>query len=69
MHRPATQAPTPIGYSKPQILDMLLKAQTLDQLDQAADLIQALPELPERQELGAKYDALRDELSAQMQLQ
>lgn len=68
-HPPATQAPTPIGYSKPQILDMLLKAQTLDQLDQAADLIQALPEQPERQELGAKYDALRDELSKRLQLQ
>ncbi|MDO4592019.1 MAG: recombinase RecT [Comamonadaceae bacterium] len=51
-----------IGYSKPQILDMLLKAKTADKLDEAAALIESLPSQADRAELNAKYEALNAEL-------
>lgn len=50
------------GYSKQQILEMMLKAKTHDALDEAASLIESLPEQADRHELNAKYDALRTEL-------
>lgn len=51
-----------IGYSKSQILDLMLRAKTLDKLDEAAALIESLPAQAERDELNAKYDALNAEI-------
>lgn len=58
---PATQA---IGYTAPQVLDLMLKAKTLEALDYAGGLIGELPNEQERRDLAAKYDALRAELPA-----
>lgn len=59
-----TETTTSIGYSKPQILDMLLRAKTLEKLDEAAALIQSLPNQSDREELNAKYDALSADLQS-----
>jgi len=68
----ASQAPAPqpvasppaIGFTAPQVLDMMLKAKTLEALDDAGGLIGALPDEHERRNLSAKYDALRAEIPA-----
>lgn len=60
----STQEQQAIGYTKPQILDMLLKAKTIDKLDEAASLIETLPLQSDRDELNAKYDALNAELQS-----
>lgn len=65
-----SQAPAPqpvsstqaIGFSAPQVLDMMLKANTLEALDDAGGLIGELPDEHERRNLSAKYDALRAEI-------
>lgn len=59
---PSSPEQQAIGYTKPQILDMLLKAKTLDKLDEAAALIESLPSQADRDELNAKYDALNADL-------
>lgn len=59
-----TSAPAAIGYTVPQVLEVPLKAKTVDALDEAAILIEAVQDGNERKSLDAKYDALRDELSA-----
>ena len=59
-----TETTTFIGYSGPQILDMLLRAKTLEKLDEAAALIQSLPNQSDREELNAKYDALSADLQS-----
>lgn len=59
-----TETTTSIGYSKPQILDVLLRAKTLEKLDEAAALIQSLPNQSDREELNAKYDALSADLQS-----
>lgn len=59
-----TETTTSIGYSKPQILDMLLRAKTLEKLDEAAAIIQSLPNQSDREELNAKYDALSADLQS-----
>ena len=59
-----TETTTSIGYSKPQIMDMLLRAKTLEKLDEAAALIQSLPNQSDREELNAKYDALSADLQS-----
>lgn len=61
---PSSPEQQAIGYTKPQILDMLLKAKTLDKLDEAAALIESLPSQADRDELNAKYEALNAELQA-----
>ena len=55
----STQA---IGFTAPQVLDMMLKAKTLEALDDAGGLIGELPDEYERRNLSAKYDALRAEI-------
>ena len=66
----ASAAPNPapeqqsLGYSKQQVLDMMLKAKTLDKLDEAGALIESLPSQADRDELNAKYDALNAEIQA-----
>lgn len=68
----ASQAPAPqpvasppaIGFTAPQVLDMMLKAKTLEALDDAGGLIGELPDEHERRNLSAKYDALRAEIPA-----
>lgn len=56
----ATDAPL-ISYD--DVLDGMITAKTLDALDQAADLINAVADEGQRQELSQKYDALRADLS------
>lgn len=51
-----------IGYIKPQILDLMLKAKTPEKLDEAAALIESLTNQADRDELNAKYDALNADL-------
>lgn len=53
-----------IGYTKQQVLDMMLKAKTAEKLDEAAALIDTLQDAADRKELSAKYDALNAELQA-----
>lgn len=53
-----------LGYSKQQVLDMMLKAKTLDKLDEAGALIESLSNQADRDELNAKYDALSADLQA-----
>ena len=64
---PAASAPADpppaIGYTAPMVLDQMLKAKTLEKLDEAASLIQEVQDAAERKNLDAKYDALRAELS------
>lgn len=51
-----------IGYTAPQVLDLMLKAKRQQELDEAASLIQDVQDASERKNLNAKYDALRAEL-------
>ena len=51
-----------LTYAK--VLDGMIKAKTLDALHAAADLINQLTDDSQRKELGAKYDALREELES-----
>lgn len=60
----APEQPAAIGYSAPQVLDMLLKAKSLEKLDEAASLISEVQDDQERKNLDAKYDALRTEMAA-----
>ena len=65
---PASGAPSPadppaVAYGRQELLDRMLKAKSLQKLDEVADLISDLPEPDERRELSAKYDALRAELT------
>lgn len=63
--QPAVQDhPQAIGYTKQQVLDMMLKAKTAEKLDEAAALIETLQDAADRKELSAKYDALNAELQA-----
>lgn len=62
-HAPEGQQQS-IGYSKPQILDLMLKAKTAEALDEAAALIESLASQADRDELNAKYDALNADLQA-----
>ena len=55
-------APPSVTYA--QVLDGLLKSKTLDALDTAASLIDAIADPAQRAELGQKYDAMRGELEA-----
>ncbi|WP_291586918.1 recombination protein RecT [Comamonas sp. UBA7528] len=55
-------SPRAIGFTAPQVLDMMLKANTLEALDDAGGLIGELPDEHERRNLSAKYDALRAEI-------
>jgi recombination protein RecT len=57
-------APQAIAYTAPQVLDMMLKAKTLEALDDAGGLIGELSNEQERRDLAAKYDALRAEMPA-----
>lgn len=63
---PETQpAPTPaIGFAPEEILARMLRAKTIEKLDEAASLIADVQDAEQRQSLDAKYDALRAELSA-----
>ena len=53
-----------LTYAK--VLDGMIKAKTLDALHAAADLINQLTDDSQRKELGAKYDALREELESKV---
>lgn len=59
----APQEQQAIGFTKQQVLDLMLKAKTADKLDEAAALIDSLPDAAERAELGVKYEALSAELN------
>lgn len=63
---PPTSAPAPtnVGYSPEEILAQMLKAKTVERLDEAASLIADVQDVEQRKSLDAKYDALRAELSA-----
>lgn len=58
------EPPPVIGYTAPMVLDQMLKAKTLEKLDEAASLIQEVQDAAERKNLDAKYDALRADLEA-----
>lgn len=60
----APAQPPAVGYSAPEILAQMLKAKTVERLDEAASLIADVQDVEQRKNLGAKYDALRAELSA-----
>lgn len=59
-----SEPPTAIGYGADEVLGQMLKAKTVERLDEAASLIVEVADLNERKSLDAKYDALRAELSA-----
>ncbi|MBS3018575.1 hypothetical protein DJFAAGMI_01307 [Comamonas sp. PE63] len=59
---PQAGSQSQISYTPTQVLDLLLRARTLEKLDEAADLIMHVDSREERQTLSAKYDALREEI-------
>lgn len=61
---PPAQTPPPaaIGYSAPELLQQMLKAKTPERLDEVASFIGDLPDLEQRKDLNAKYEALRAEM-------
>lgn len=59
---PAQEPPAAIGYSAPELLQQMLKAKTPERLDEVASFIGDLPDLEQRKDLNAKYEALRAEM-------
>lgn len=58
----APAQPAAIGYSAPELLQQMLKAKTPERLDEVASFIGDLPDLEQRKDLNAKYEALRAEM-------
>lgn len=57
--KPPASAPAAPAPTYATVLDGMTKAKTVDELDTAADLIKAVKDEAQRQELGGKYDELK----------